>query len=1137
MLILIAPPTTTARAIRDRLAAWSRGALLEPFLWWDADEAGELTEVDVVSSKGVDREDLAVALRGEAEDVTLAVLIPVVSDDALPVGSLEAWERRSQLLGEILGFRDVPLVGLVVPERGDIALEASVAAHHWRSLVVIAPEDRRSPAPNDTDHLGTGATDFIAHAAAQVATLAALWAALPAHHDSPLSVAVGRTDHPDSTDAQVVRGFTRLADGGYLLDHVAARAMRPRDAWPVPNGPFYGTELDGQMQQYLVDAFYDEHRRAFGWVEPERPSPPPQRLTFAQALELILEMIKRYLFEIPWRILKRIVCGFVDLVANVLEWFLRRLGSDRKVWRCGATEPEEPPEEHTQPVPPAPRDRSPAAQVWNDLRALCIGLVDGSTLPEFVKAADLVDPLRRGVITAREQIVPDPAANLPESIAVILGVATPRPCDIWAIDRLESELTSLLGLLEARDKRNDPSATEELHELRQRIAGARLALKDLQEWRGHAGDSLVWAICRHLSIKLIEAHTAREAADEALRRLEAPEDQEAQAVREKKARGAKRFHRFLAALEGLVTLAAAGTFGYVWWSDDWAVVPTGLVVLAVWAALMLPLRWLRRGRHKVSEQGLDRDAALIEARRRVETAVKRFDLLDQRYDELLDWGEIIGWLVHHPWARRAATDLEPPDAIDHESLPVSCAYEVALIEEDDLATIVASTTAALFDEGWLNDVYFDTRDELGRRELRLRGVEDPSVTPDDPAEDKTARKALVAALRAHEHESVREQTMTNQVKDVLGHRRPEDTFAGLLPLSDDVQSPTSTSVSLPPISYWRDPPKQLDELARAVRPAIVKVLSGGGAAGGSGTIISEDGLIVTNRHVVKGASSVQVRLDDERVVEAIVRRVSDHTDLALVQMEEAPAKFIGIGPWPEVSQGERIFTLGFPLHLEGEPTLSWGIISALHRVETFEGDPQDIEVFQHDAPTTGGASGSGIFDTHLNLVGVHVGGHRGPIGSEYMKFGVPSWEVENLVAEVRARSEPSQRQAAEPSRIVAPIALVAASPSGESAQAIDAFFSELHRDGDAFDFRHWRSVAGVDQSSLPSVDRVEVVPVGAVTSPNLEFGRPWRVQALRVEFARLCAPGALTWFPELDEVPPSAPPAWSPPDDGSTSFV
>ncbi|GAA2959520.1 S1C family serine protease [Streptomyces enissocaesilis] len=128
-------------------------------------------------------------------------------------------------------------------------------------------------------------------------------------------------------------------------------------------------------------------------------------------------------------------------------------------------------------------------------------------------------------------------------------------------------------------------------------------------------------------------------------------------------------------------------------------------------------------------------------------------------------------------------------------------------------------------------------------------------------------------------------------------------------------------------------------VAQAVSPSIVEIsaTSASGASTGSGVVITADGEIITNNHVVSGASSVEVELDDGRTYTADVVGSDPDKDLALIRLRGASGlKAAALGDSEDVEVGDEVVAIGSPEGLTG--TVTSGIVSALDRDVTVSKD-------------------------------------------------------------------------------------------------------------------------------------------------------------------------------------------------------
>ena len=165
---------------------------------------------------------------------------------------------------------------------------------------------------------------------------------------------------------------------------------------------------------------------------------------------------------------------------------------------------------------------------------------------------------------------------------------------------------------------------------------------------------------------------------------------------------------------------------------------------------------------------------------------------------------------------------------------------------------------------------------------------------------------------------------------------------------------------------------------------------------GSGFLISTDGQIVTNHHVVDGAESVTVNLADGRSFPATVVGSDPLTDLALLKIEadvDLPA--VSFGPSSDLRVGDEVVAVGNPFGLGG--TVTSGIISALSR--NINAGPFD-EFIQTDAAINRGNSGGPLFDNEGNVIGVNTAIISPGGGSVGIGFAVPSDLAQVVIADL-----------------------------------------------------------------------------------------------------------------------------------------
>jgi serine protease Do len=161
-------------------------------------------------------------------------------------------------------------------------------------------------------------------------------------------------------------------------------------------------------------------------------------------------------------------------------------------------------------------------------------------------------------------------------------------------------------------------------------------------------------------------------------------------------------------------------------------------------------------------------------------------------------------------------------------------------------------------------------------------------------------------------------------------------------------------------------------VAERVSPAIVtlEVTTAGGESVGSGVIYSADGWIVTNRHVVEGATSITVNLKDGRDFVGTIYGIDTLTDLAIVKVEATDLSAATLGRSRDIQVGQTAIAMGSPLGVYTN-SVTAGIISALGRQITTESGRLD-GLLQTDAAINPGNSGGALVDSSGAVIGINT---------------------------------------------------------------------------------------------------------------------------------------------------------------------
>jgi serine protease Do len=175
------------------------------------------------------------------------------------------------------------------------------------------------------------------------------------------------------------------------------------------------------------------------------------------------------------------------------------------------------------------------------------------------------------------------------------------------------------------------------------------------------------------------------------------------------------------------------------------------------------------------------------------------------------------------------------------------------------------------------------------------------------------------------------------------------------------------------------PPLRIREVLSAVQPAVVSIATQSGFAlnefdpsgAGTGMVVTPDGYILTNNHVIPQESSVKVTFSDRKVRNAVVVGRDPSNDVALIKVEAKNLPTVKLGSSKALQVGDQVVAIGNALALPGGPTVTTGIVSALNR--SLEGDGETLEgLVQTDAAINPGNSGGPLVNTSGEVVGMNT---------------------------------------------------------------------------------------------------------------------------------------------------------------------
>ncbi|MEN8042116.1 MAG: trypsin-like peptidase domain-containing protein [Actinomycetota bacterium] len=199
-------------------------------------------------------------------------------------------------------------------------------------------------------------------------------------------------------------------------------------------------------------------------------------------------------------------------------------------------------------------------------------------------------------------------------------------------------------------------------------------------------------------------------------------------------------------------------------------------------------------------------------------------------------------------------------------------------------------------------------------------------------------------------------------------------------------------------------------IARKTMPSIVTVKVGDASAddesptvpigSGSGVVMSAEGHVITNHHVIQGGDTFQVTFEDGRVYDATLVGSDDLTDIAVLQIDASDLTPADFGTTEFLDVGDPAVAIGNPLGQDGGASVTVGIISAFNRRVDFADKTSLSGMIQTDAAINSGSSGGGLFDVSGNLIGITSAIGVSQAGPEGIGYAIPIELVDRITAEI-----------------------------------------------------------------------------------------------------------------------------------------
>ncbi len=204
----------------------------------------------------------------------------------------------------------------------------------------------------------------------------------------------------------------------------------------------------------------------------------------------------------------------------------------------------------------------------------------------------------------------------------------------------------------------------------------------------------------------------------------------------------------------------------------------------------------------------------------------------------------------------------------------------------------------------------------------------------------------------------------------------------------------------------------LQEIYEKTIQSVVSISCSGAyhTSTGTGVILTADGYVATNAHVIEGASAVQVILQDKQIFDAVIVGSDEITDLAVLKITAEGLSPATLGDSASLRVGDTVVAIGDPLGLALSGSMTDGIVSAINRDITIDG--RTMTLIQTNAALNSGNSGGPLINCYGQVVGINtmkIGDQMSTAGVEGLGFAIPSSTVKDIVNQLIAQGYVSGR--------------------------------------------------------------------------------------------------------------------------------
>jgi S1-C subfamily serine protease len=195
-----------------------------------------------------------------------------------------------------------------------------------------------------------------------------------------------------------------------------------------------------------------------------------------------------------------------------------------------------------------------------------------------------------------------------------------------------------------------------------------------------------------------------------------------------------------------------------------------------------------------------------------------------------------------------------------------------------------------------------------------------------------------------------------------------------------------------------------------VEPAVVAITTDGGpdagGAAGTGFVLTPDGYIATNNHVIESANKISVAFNDGTTKPATLVGHDPATDLAVLKVNATDLPAVALGNSEKVQVGDDVVAIGNALALEGGLSVTEGIISGTNRQVSTDAGSQLFGMLQTDAAINPGNSGGPLVNAQGQVIGINTA-IANPSEAQNIGFAIPISAAQPIIADLQAGRKPA----------------------------------------------------------------------------------------------------------------------------------